>query len=246
MSMANGQGYQFAYVLNRENQTIIRSEKSDSNGNIFGAYKVTSSAGIFKLIKYQMSRDNDHFMAKIFTNKPGGLNVTFPSEEIINPVEESGNPIAAIVATESVSNLLAETTTELSEGTTKLVDPVDGMRSGSLIEAASITTESSDLVQQSTTLDTIGGHEVEEAEEVATEDETSFAPVKEEDSDEIRTPTVPMFGTSYAKYWYEYEIPVEGGRILRTESTDATGKVIATYRYLPDNVPSKTGDNLWT
>ena len=74
----NRGGYTFTFIRQDGNRTLTRKESQDSSGSLKGIYWIQDPNGIFRLISYEADPDQ-RFQAQVLTNRPGEVNVTFPS-----------------------------------------------------------------------------------------------------------------------------------------------------------------------
>lgn len=77
MDGGSGGGYTFTFMRQDGNRTLTRKETQDSSGFLKGIYWIQEPNGIFRLISYEADADT-RFQARVLTNRPGEVNVTFP------------------------------------------------------------------------------------------------------------------------------------------------------------------------
>lgn len=99
-------GYSFTFMRQEGNRTLTRKETQDSSGFVRGIYWIQEPNGIFRLISYEADADH-RFQAKVLTNRPGEVNVTFPASQL--PLQ-----VSAIIPVSSPSKTLAPDPSDVS------------------------------------------------------------------------------------------------------------------------------------
>lgn len=107
--------FSFTYKVKDGNNTIERSEKQQPNGSVVGYYLVKNLiSGFLRSIFYEANADT--FKASVYSNRPGDVNYTFPTEApplIVSTDASTDGQVAATTTTTSGSpaEVKLETTT---------------------------------------------------------------------------------------------------------------------------------------